>query len=246
MNGLGGRYADAWRELGASLPRPKAVLMVSAHWYVNQTAVTAMERPRTIHDFGGFPAPLYDLVYPAPGDPALAARVAEILSPLPVVEDHDWGLDHGAWSVLLHIWPKADVPVVQLSIDRTRPPSFHYEAGRRLRGLRDEGVLIAGSGDVVHNLRAVNFTEGAAPYDWATRFDALVRGRIRDGDRESLIDYPFLGEDAQRSIPTPDHYLPLLYVLGAAYDDEPVAFFNDEIDLASVSMLGVVFGEPQE
>ncbi len=245
MEALGGRFADTWRSIGASLPRPKAILMVSAHWFIDSTAVTAMDRPRTIHDFYGFPEPLYQIEYPAPGEPWLAERVASALAPTMVGLDQDWGLDHGTWSVLRHAFPDADIPVVQLSIDRTEPPAFHFELGRRLRDLRDEGILIAGSGDIVHNLRAANFAEGALVLDWADRFNAYARAAIAEGRWESLIDYPALGEDARRSIPTPDHYLPLLYVLGAAYADEPVAFFNDEIALSSISMTGVSIGRAQ-
>jgi 4,5-DOPA dioxygenase extradiol len=219
--------------------------MVSAHWYIDATAVTAMPAPRTIHDFYGFPETLYQIRYPAPGDPWLAERVAQLLAPLEVLQDQDWGLDHGAWSVLRHVFPAADVPVVQLSIDRTKPPGFHYELGRRLRELRDEGVLIAGSGDVVHNLRAASLDGGAQPYDWAVRFNDVVRKAIADHSWEPLIDYQALGPDALQSIPTPEHYLPLLYTLGAAYDDEPVVFFNDEIALRSISMLGISIGHAQ-
>lgn len=246
MEALGGAYADAWRRLGGALPRPGAILMVSAHWYIDATAVTAMAAPRTIHDFHGFPEELYRLSYPAPGDPLLAARVADLLAPLDVRRDHVWGLDHGAWAVLRHLYPEADIPVVQLSIDRTRPPAFHYELGRRLRGLRDEGVLVAGSGDVVHNLRAARWRGAAPPYDWAERFNTLVKRTIAKGDRQRLIDYPALGEDAHLSAPTPEHYLPLLYVLGATWDDEPVRFFTDNITMGSVSMLGVAIGGPHE
>lgn len=242
---LGGRYTDAWRALASGLPQPKAVLMVSAHWYVDAVAVTAMERPRTIHDFYGFPEELYEIQYPAPGSPWLADRVIDMLSPLPVIRDQDWGLDHGAWSVLRHMIPDADVPVVQLSIDRTKPPEFHFELGQKLRELRDEGVLVAGSGDVVHNLRGASFADGVAPYDWALRFNDFVRSAIEGGRGRDLIDYRALGRDAQLSIPTPDHYLPLLYVLGSAYSDEEPNFFNDEVALGSVSMLGVVMGHAQ-
>jgi 4,5-DOPA dioxygenase extradiol len=245
MEALGGRYADVWRARGARLPRPKAVLMISAHWFIDSTSVTAMAKPRTIHDFYGFPEALYQIEYPAPGEPWLAERVAHSLAPTSVDLDDDWGLDHGAWSVLRHLFPDADIPVVQLSIDRTEPPAFHFELGRRLRDLRDEGILIAGSGDVVHNLRAANFADGAPVFDWAQRFNAYAKAAIAGGRWETLIDYPALGDDARRSIPTPDHYLPLLYVLGAAYEDEPVSFFNDEIALSSISMLGVSIGHAQ-
>lgn len=245
MATLDSRYANTWRGLARGLPQPKAVLMVSAHWYVDDLAVTAMKAPRTIHDFYGFPEELYRIGYPAPGSPWLADRVVDLLAPLPVTHDQDWGLDHGAWSVLRHLIPDADVPVVQLSIDRTKPPEFHFELGQRLRELRDEGVLVAGSGDVVHNLRAASFADDAAPYDWAVRFNDFVKSAIAGGRRRELIDYQALGGDAQLAIPTPDHYLPLLYVLGAAFDDEEPVFFNDEVALASVSMLGLAVGHPQ-
>jgi len=245
MNALGGPFADSWRALGESLPKPKAVLMVSAHWFIDGVAVTAQEQPRTIHDFCGFPKDLYDIAYPAPGDTWLAERVRDLLSPLPVAADHDWGLDHGTWSVLMHAFPDADVPVIQLSIDRRQPPQFHYEIGRRLAELRDEGVLIAGSGDVVHNLRLAQFRgpDDVPPYDWAVRFNEVVKTAIADQDDGSIVDYLGLGQDAILSSPTPEHYLPLLYVLGARRPDERAHFFNDEIIGGSISMLSVVIGK---
>lgn len=242
MNALGGPYANAWRRLGEILDRPKAVLMISAHWYVEGLAVTAMQTPRTIHDFYGFPEELSEISYPAKGAPWLGERVAELLSPLTLALDQEWGLDHGTWSVLRHVYPDADVPIVQLSIDRMQPPKFHYELGKRLRSLRDEGVLVAGSGNVVHNLRTVRFTANAQPFDWAIRFNLLVRQTIEHGPCVNLVDYSTLGDDARWAVPTPDHFLPLLTILGAAYADEPAYFFNDSIDLASVSMLGVIIG----
>ena len=245
MEALGGRYSRAWREIGTRLPRPKAVLMISAHWFIDSVAVTAMRTPRTIHDFYGFPEPLYQIQYPAAGEPWLAERVAYALAPIDVAGDEDWGLDHGVWSVLRHVFPDADIPVVQLSIDRTKPPQFHFDLGRRLRAIRDEGVLIAGSGNIVHNLRAASFEQSARPLDWALRFNAFAKAAIADGRWDTLIDYQGLGADARQSIPTPDHYLPLLYVLGAAYGDEPVSFFNDEIALSSIGMLGVSIGHAQ-
>lgn len=237
MNALGGPCADEWRALGQSLPKPKAVLMVSAHWYVPELAVTAMERPRTIHDFGGFPEPLYQVQYPAPGAPWLAERVAQLLAPAPVRADQDWGLDHGTWAVLCHVWPGADVPVVQLSIDRTKPARFHYDLGKKLAPLRDEGVMIAGSGDVVHNLRVAR---QGAPYDWAVTFNDRVKAAIEANHDEALIAPT--GEDAALSIPTPEHYLPLLYALGARKPEEKPRFFTDVIDLGAASMLGVRWG----
>jgi len=236
-------WTRAWSALGAALPRPRAVLAVSAHWYVPATAVTAMATPRTIHDFGGFPRELYEVRYPAPGEATLAARVQQLLAPLAVLADHSWGLDHGTWAVLRHMFPQADVPVVQLSIDETRAAAFHHELGARLRPLRDEGVLILGSGDVVHNLHAYAWGgHPQEPYDWALRFEAAVRARLEAGEHAPLIDYGVLGKDALLSVPTPEHYLPLLYVLGASVAGEPVTFPVEGMDGGSVSMLAVRFG----
>lgn len=242
MNALGGPYAEAWAALGADLPTPKAILCISAHWYVDETAITAMARPKTIHDFYGFPKPLYDIQYPAPGDAWLTERTIDLLAPLPVRADHDWGLDHGSWSVLMHMFPRADVPVLQLAIDRRQPGAFHYDLGRRLAPLREEGVLILGSGDVVHNLGVMRREDGAPPYDWAERFNEDVKAAIVARNHDPLVNFEQLGEDAALSIPTPEHYLPLLYVLGAQGADEPVSFFNDRIDLGSISMTGVRLG----
>ena len=236
-------WTRAWEALGSALPRPRAVLSVSAHWYVAATAVTAMREPRTIHDFGGFPRELFAVRYPAAGDPALARRVQQLLEPLPVQADHAWGLDHGSWSVLRHMYPQADVPVVQLSIDETQPPAFHHELGRRLRPLREEGVLLAGSGDVVHNLHTYAWgRHRPQPYDWAQRFEARVRTQLESGEHAPLIDYPSLGVDARLAVPTPEHYLPLLYVLGASFPGEAVSFPVEGMDGGSVSMLAVRFG----
>jgi 4,5-DOPA dioxygenase extradiol len=236
-------WTAAWSVLGRELPRPLAILAISAHWYVEGTAVTAMSAPRTIYDFGGFPPELYAVRYPAPGEPQLARRVMQLLAPLGVTPDESWGLDHGSWSVLCHLYPDADVPVVQLSIDAREAPEFHYELGRRLRPLRREGILILGSGDVVHNLRAYAWGKRVAqPYDWALRFEALVREYLDAGEHAPLIAYATLGEDAQLSVPTPEHYLPLLYVMGANEPGEPVRYPVTGIDGGSISMLGVQFG----
>jgi 4,5-DOPA dioxygenase extradiol len=244
MNALGQNdWTRAWRAIGVALPRPRAVLAISAHWYVPETAVTAMEKPRTIHDFGGFPPELFAVRYPAPGDPALAERVTELLSPLPVRRDHDWGLDHGAWSVLCHVFPKADVPVVQLSIDEVQAPEFHYELGKLLAPLRDEDVLVVGSGNLVHNLHAYAWgRHPAGPFDWAVRFEREVRARIVSGQVGPLLEYEALGKDALLSIPTPEHYLPLLYVLALRRPDEPVTFPVEGVDGGSISMLSVRVG----
>ena len=234
------RWTEGWIALGAALPRPRAILTVSAHWYLPATMVTAMPHPRTIHDFGGFPQELYEMRYPAPGDPVLAARVRDVLAPIPVELDETWGLDHGAWSVLHHIFPEADIPVVQLSIDRTKPPSFHYEIGKLLAPLRDDGILLLGSGNLVHNLQYYEWDRpDAGAFDWASRFEEKVRGLLQAGKDIQLIDYQALGSEAKLSVPTPDHYLPLLYVLGSRRKGEGVSFPIEGFDGGSMSMLAI-------
>lgn len=244
MNAIGrNAWTRAWSAIGAALPRPKAVLCVSAHWYLAGTAVTAIERPRTIHDFGGFPADLHRVQYPAPGSPELAARVAQLLEPVPVELDRSWGLDHGTWSVLAHVYPEADIPVVQLSIDETKAAYWHFEIARKLAPLRDEGVLIIGSGNLVHNLHTYSWGNSAAePYDWAARFETLARKALSSGDFAPLVNYQSLGRDAMLAAPTPDHYLPLLYVLAQHLPGEPVTFPVEGFDGGSISMLAVQLG----
>jgi Uncharacterized conserved protein len=236
-------YTDGWAAIGNSLPKPKAVLAISAHWYFPATAVTAMTEPRTIHDFGGFPKELYEVRYPAPGNPELARRVQELLAPVQVLEDTRWGLDHGTWSVLCHVFPQADIPIVQLSIDETQPPEFHYELGRLLAPLRDEGMLIVGSGNLVHNLHTYAWGKHMVePFDWAIRFEKQARESLLQADHNPLISYDGMGRDAQLSIPTPEHYLPLLYVIATQRADEPVTFPIEGVDGGSVSMLTVRIG----
>jgi 4,5-DOPA dioxygenase extradiol len=245
MNALADNdWTRGWTAIGAAMPRPRAILSISAHWYVPATAVTAMPSPRTIHDFGGFPRQLFEYQYPAPGDPALARRVRDLLPDVPVALDDDaWGLDHGTWAVLCHAFPDADVPVVQLSIDEPQPAAFHYALGERLRPLRDEGILVMGSGDIVHNLHTYAWgRHSVEPYDWAVRFEARARALIEARDHAPLIDYESLGRDATLSVPTPDHYLPLLYVLGASDASDSVRFPVEGMDGGSVSMLTVQFG----
>ena len=232
-----------WSVLGSSIPRPRAVLCVSAHWYLPATMVTANDAPRTIHDFGGFPHELYQVEYPAPGDPVLAQRVKELLKPLPVTLDSHWGLDHGTWSVLKHVYPNADVPIVQLSIDETQPAKFHFEIGRRLSLLRNERILIIGSGNLVHNLHTYAWGKHMPePYDWAVRFETTAKEIMNTGEFSSLINYESLGSDALLSIPTSDHYLPLLYVLGTKQDGEPISFPVQGVDGGSISMLTIRIG----
>jgi len=236
-------YTERWTAIGTNLPRPKAILCVSAHWYVPGAAVTVNTAPRTIHDFGGFPRELYEVQYPAPGDPDLARRVQKLLAPLAVELDERWGLDHGTWSVLCHVYPKADIPIVQLSIDETKPASFHYEIGQRLAPLREEGILIVGSGNLVHNLHTYAWGRHAVdPFEWAVRFEQEARGLLLSGDHKPLIHYDRLGRDATLSVPTPDHYLPLLYVIGSGASKEPLTFPVEGVDGGSISMLTVQLG----
>lgn len=236
------RHTQAWRQFGESLPRPRAVLAVSAHWYLPQLAVTAMDTPPTIHDFYGFPPALSTFEYPAPGEPGLAARVRTLLRPREVTLDQEWGLDHGTWSVLTHMFPRADVPVVQLSIDAREANAYHYGIGRQLAPLRGEGILILGLGNVVHNLRMMRREANAAPLQWASSFNDRVRDSLLTRDDAALVDYQRFGPSARLAVPTPDHYLPLLYVLGAADAAQPAAVLTDGVELASMSMLSVSFG----
>ncbi len=236
-------YTDRWSAIGRELPKPEAILCVSAHWYLPGSAVTISTSPKTIHDFGGFPKELYQVQYPAPGDPQLAARVRELLSPVPVSEDSGWGLDHGTWSVLCHVYPQADIPVVQLSIDETKPPAFHYEIGRRIAPLRDEGVLIVGSGNIVHNLHTYAWGRHIVdPFDWAVRFETLAREFMLGEEDRKLVNYEQIGSDAMLSVPTPDHYLPLLYILGTRQSGEHVRFPVEGVDGGSISMLAAQVG----
>jgi 4,5-DOPA dioxygenase extradiol len=238
MNALGGPHADAWRAMGEAIGKPKGVVMVSAHWETDGVGVTAQAWPETIHDFGGFPSELHAMQYPAPGSPSLAARVAELTGAAPTDQ---WGLDHGTWSVLAHVWPEADVPVVQLSLDRRLDAQGHFDLARRLNPLRDEGVVVAGSGDFVHNLRAWKRAGGDA-YPWATGFNEAVKAALVRGDDPALIDWVGLAEDAQLSVPTDEHFLPLLYVAAQRRPGDDVSFFNDVIEGGSISMTGVRIG----
>jgi len=236
-------WTCGWSELGRTIPRPKAILCVSAHWYVPAVAVTAMQQPRTIHDFGGFPRELFEVQYPAPGSPELAERVVELLGDNVLKDDAHWGLDHGTWSVLCHVFPQADVPVVQLSINEAEPAPFHYQLAQLLHPLRDDGVLVMGSGNIVHNLHTYAWgRKGVDPFDWAVRFEAEARELISKGDHAPLVAYEEMGRDAVRSAPTPDHYLPLLYVLALQRLGDEVTFPVEGFDGGSVSMTTVKIG----
>jgi 4,5-DOPA dioxygenase extradiol len=234
------RFTAAWEQLGRELPRPRAILAVSAHWYGRGTAVTAQAKPRTIHDFYGFPPALYALQYPAPGEPLLAARVAALLAPTAVRLDAEWGLDHGAWSVLRYLYPRADIPVIQLSLDASLSGPQHYALAQRLAPLRDEGVLVLGSGNVVHNLRMLQFDPAATAPPWAESFNAAVRAGVQSGQHAALAAYESLDAGAALSVPTPEHYLPLLYVLALVRAGDAVSMPIDGMDLGSISMLSVL------
>lgn len=233
-------FSRAWAEAARSLPKPKAVLCISAHWETDGTRVTAMEQPKTIHDFHGFPPALHEKQYPAPGSPELARMTVETLKDSHAELDVEWGLDHGAWAVLCRMYPRADVPVIQLSLDQRKEPAFHYELGRELRALRKKGVLIIGSGNMVHNLREVVWKDTA--YDWALEFDARMKDLILSGDHKAIVDYSKLGRSARLAVPTAEHYLPLLYVLGAQDKGDSVGFFADRVTLGSMSMRSVKIG----
>ncbi len=231
-------FRRGWEIVAREIPKPAAVLCVSAHWETEGVAITAATSPETIHDFYGFPKELFAVQYAAPGSPSLAERAAELVRSAPLALDGARGLDHGAWSVLTAMYPAADVPVVQLSLDTRRPAEFHYALARELSPLREEGVLILGSGNMVHNLGTLDFGR-ADGYPWAVRFDAELKKRIREGDHEALVRYESLGPEADLAVPTPEHYLPLLYVLSLQADDENVALFNDRTIMGSISMTSI-------
>lgn len=233
-------WSRAWRALGMRLPRPRAILCVSAHWETPGPWVTGAEAPSTIHDFGGFPQALFDVHYPAPGDPVLARRVVELLGDAGARIDPRHGLDHGAWGVLRPMYPDADIPIVQLGIDSRRPGAWHVALAHRLAPLRDEGVMLVASGDIVHNLRLFDWRD-PTPLPWALRFRDRVNALIRDGDLAALADWPSLGEDARLSIPTTEHYLPLLYALALVRDGDPIETFNDDV-IGSLSMTSLLIG----
>ncbi len=243
MNGIeDNEFSERWREMGQEIPRPSAVIVVSAHWFTRGTKITAMPSPRTIHDFGGFPKALFDVQYPAPGSPALAKETAESIHKTSVHLDHDWGLDHGTWSVVRHMYPEANIPVLQLSIDYTQGPRFHYELAAELSALRKKGVLIIGSGNMVHNLGILDWTRPEAGFDWAIEMNETLKKLITEGNHTQLIDYESLGKAARLSIPTPEHYLPLLYTLGLQEKDEPLRLFNDKTLMGSISMTSLKIG----
>jgi 4,5-DOPA dioxygenase extradiol len=232
-------FTRTWHRLGREIPRPRSILCISAHWFPRKVAVTTTSKPITIHDFYGFPQELYNMMYKPPGWTTAAKKVRDLAPDVPVEADADRGLDHGAWSVLTKMYPEADIPVAQLSIDRERYPSFHYQMGKQLAPLRDEGVLILASGNMVHNLPAADYRMEDG-YEWAERFDEVLAQHIMAGDHVSLTHYSDLSEDAAAAIPVEDHYLPLLYALGASNPEDEVEFFNERVVMGSVSMRGVL------
>ena len=233
-------YSRTWAELGQRLPRPKAILCVSAHWETDGTWVTAMPHPKTIHDFSGFPAKLYQMEYPAPGAPDWAQATCQMIKKVSVKPDLDWGLDHGTWAVLCRMFPKADIPVFQLSLDCNLQPQAHYDLAQDLLPLRDQGILIIGSGNMVHNLRLMEWTD--QPFDWAVAFDQTLKKLIERRDIKALINYPALGPNAALAIPTNEHYLPLLYALALQSKNEPLRFFSEKLTLGSISMRALQIG----
>lgn len=235
-------FTKTWNKLGSQLPKPKAIICVSAHWLTNGTYVTAMEKPKTIHDFGGFPRELFEQQYPAPGSPELAKQVGLVVKTTDVKDDYQWGLDHGTWSVLLPMYPQADIPVLQLSIDYSKPPQYHYELAKQLKELRRKGVLIMGSGNIVHNLGMIDF-ENKTRFEWAYEFDEKIKSFIDKGDHESVIRYDKLGTIARYAVPTNDHYLPLMYTLGLQYKKDHISYFNDKMDAGSISMRSILINQ---
>ncbi len=234
-------FSRSWADIGQRLPDPLAIVTISAHWETAGTCITAMSQPATLYDFHGFPQALYEMNYPAPGEPELARSIKQAMADPAIFLDFSWGLDHGTWSVLCHMFPEAHIPVLQLSLDFNQPPAFHYQLGRKLKYLRSQGILVIGSGNMVHNLRVMTWQETA--YDWAAAFDARLAALINAGDHPSLIDYPNLGEHAALAIPTSEHYLPLLYILAMQDKSDRLSFFCDKVTLGSISMRSLVLGD---
>ncbi len=246
MNGIdNNEFSNTWKQLGKTLPVPKAIIVISAHWLTKGTWVTAMDNPQTIHDFGGFPQALFDVQYKAPGDPLLAKEVKKMLTTVNAELDHDWGLDHGAWSVVRQMYPEAKIPVLQVSIDLSKPAEFHYALGKEMAALRRKGVLVIGSGNMVHNLRMVawdRIDEVGFGFDWAVEMHQLFKEKINQNDHKALIHYNKLSNAAKLAVPTPDHYFPLLYILGMQQKNETPSYFNDKLVAGSLNMTSVQFG----
>lgn len=246
MNGIEDTaFSRRWTQMAKEIPTPSAVLVVSAHWFTQGTKITSMDFPETIHDFGGFPPALFAVQYPAPGNPVLAKETTALIHSAKVELDHDWGLDHGTWTVVRHMYPEAKIPVLQLSIDYTKGPQYHYDLSRELLALRKKGVLIIGSGNMVHNLRMVawdKINQAGYGYDWALTINDKFKTLIEQNDHQPLINYSMMGREAMLAIPTPEHYLPLMYTLGLRSGQEKVSFFNDQAVGGSLTMTSVKIG----
>ncbi len=246
MNGIeNNAFSQQWAKTAGEINPPKAIIVISAHWLTNGTYITAMDRPKTIHDFGGFPDELFAVQYPAPGNPSLAQETKALIQSTNVGLDHDWGLDHGAWTVVRKMYPDASIPVLQLSIDYSKPAAYHYALAKELAALRKKGVLIIGSGNMIHNLRMVAWDKMDVPnygFDWAIEMHELFRNKITAGDHQALINYETLSKSARLAIPTPDHYFPLMYILGLQGKNETPVFFNDQLVAGSLNMTSVKFG----
>lgn len=246
MNGIeDNEFSRTWTKFGKEIPKPKAVLVISAHWLTNGTHITAMENPKTIHDFGGFPQELFNVQYPAKGDPILAKATSELITSTNVGLDHDWGLDHGTWTVVRHMYPNADIPVLQLSIDYNKPAQYHYDLAKQLASLRKKGVLIIGSGNMVHNLGMIAWDKMQEPeygFDWAIEMNSIFKDKIANGDHNALINFEKLNAAAKLAIPTPDHYFPLLYNIALQDDNDEIQFFNDKPVAGSLTMTSVKIG----
>ena len=246
MNGIeDNEFSRTWAKFGNEIPKPKAVLVISAHWLTNGTQITAMSNPRTIHDFGGFPQALFEVQYPAPGDSILAEETSKLITSTSVGLNHDWGLDHGTWSVVKHMYPNADIPVLQLSIDYNKPPQYHFDLAKQLKSLRKKGVLIIGSGNMVHNLRMIDWNkmqETNYGFDWAIEMNTIFKEKIGNNDFNSLIEYEKLNAAAKLAIPTPDHYYPLLYAMALQENNDEIEFFNDKLVGGSLNMTSVKWG----
>ena len=238
-------FVNKWRNLGETLPKPKGIICISAHWETRGTQVTAMQNPPTIHDFGGFPRELFEIEYPAPGNPELAKEAIQSISGSKILPDEKWGLDHGTWSVIRRVYPKADIPIIQMSLDYNKSPKEHYELAKELASFREKGIMIIGSGNIVHNLRHVAWDKPddmEYGHDWAIEANELVKKLIVENNHQALIDYKSLGKAVQMAAPSPDHYLPLLYTLALKKDDEELSFFNDKAVMGSLTMTSLKIG----
>ncbi len=238
-------FSNRWKQMGEEITTPKAVVVVSAHWLTTGTMITAMPNPKTIHDFGGFPKELFEVQYPAPGNPELANEIQKLMTNPAIELDHDWGLDHGTWSVVKHMYPNANIPILQLSIDYNKPAAYHYEIAKQLLSLRKKGVLIIGSGNMVHNLRMVAWDKLKEPeygFDWALEMNSIFKDKISNGFHKELLEYEKLNKAATLAIPTPDHYYPLLYTLALQTENDKIEFFNDKAVGGSLTMTSVKIG----